>query len=145
MDPAPTAAGLRRPARPRHPAARSRVVAGLLSAVLFLGLGAGMAARQTSATTSSAAASSGVGTAQEDSGARSPVGGGARPGAPPRVLLLRPVAHDQQPGELSPDDDHGGPGRAALPGHGQRRPRARRRPRGAAPGGPGPGGGAGAG
>src|SRR4029453_17373668 len=58
MDPAPTAAGLRRPARRRHPAARSRVVAGLLSAVLFLGLGAGMAARQTSATTSSAAASS---------------------------------------------------------------------------------------
>src|SRR4029453_2904186 len=58
MAPTPTPA---RPGRRRRPAARSRVVAGLLSAVLFLGLGAGMAARQTSATaTTSAAAPSGL-------------------------------------------------------------------------------------
>jgi hypothetical protein len=60
MDPRPTTA------RRRHPAARSRVVAGLLSAVLFLGLGAGMAARQTSTATTTEAASSSAST-QEDS------------------------------------------------------------------------------
>jgi hypothetical protein len=43
--------------RRRHPAARSRVVAGALSAVLFLGLGAGMAANQAATTASSAAGS----------------------------------------------------------------------------------------
>ena len=89
MDPTPTTAGprrptggpSRRPARRRHPAARSRVVAGLLSAVLFLGLGAGMAARQTSATTSSAAVSSGSASAQEDTGSGSS-GWAATPGSP---------------------------------------------------------------
>ena len=48
MEPTPTAAG---PRRRRHPAARSRVVADALSAVLLLGLGAGMAAGQTGADT----------------------------------------------------------------------------------------------
>jgi hypothetical protein len=67
-------------ARRRHPAARSRVVAGLLSAVLFLGLGAGMAARPTSATTSSAAVSSGSASAQEDTGSSSS-GWAATPGS----------------------------------------------------------------
>jgi hypothetical protein len=80
MDPAPTAAGPRRSPRRRHPAARSRVVAGLLSAVLFLGLGAGMAARQTSATTTSATVSSGSASAQEDSGSSSS-GWAATPGS----------------------------------------------------------------
>ena len=87
MDRTPTAAGSRRPAggpprRPaprRHPAARSRVVAGLLSAVLFLGLGAGMAARPTSATATTAAATSSA-SAQEDTGSGSS-GWAATPGA----------------------------------------------------------------
>ena len=89
MDPTPTTAGprrptggpSRRPARRRHPAARSRVVAGLLSAVLFLGLGAGMAARQTSATpTTSSAASSSSASAQDDTGSGSS-GWAATPGS----------------------------------------------------------------
>jgi hypothetical protein len=50
--------GTRPPVRRRHPAARSRVVAGALSAVLFLGLGAGMAANQTAATSGSTAVAS---------------------------------------------------------------------------------------
>ena len=65
-----------RPTRRRHPAARSRVVAGLLSAVLFLGLGAGMAARQTTAS----AAASGSASAQEDTGSASS-GWAASPGS----------------------------------------------------------------
>jgi hypothetical protein len=80
MDPAPTAPGPRRPARRRHPAARSRVVAGLLSAVLFLGLGAGMAARQTSAATTSASASSASASVQDDTGSSSS-GWAATPGS----------------------------------------------------------------
>ena len=48
--PDPRRGGTRRGARRRHPAARSRLVAGMLSAVLFLGLGAGMAANQTGTT-----------------------------------------------------------------------------------------------
>ena len=60
-----------RPTRRRHPAARSRVVAGLLSAVLFLGLGVGMAARQTSATAATTAAVSDSASAQEDTGSAS--------------------------------------------------------------------------
>ena len=65
MEPTPTAAG---PRRRRHPAARSRVVAGALSAVLFLGLGAGVAAGQTGADTTTSAAVSGSASAQEDTG-----------------------------------------------------------------------------
>lgn len=82
MDPTPTPAGPRRPARRRHPAARSRLVAGLLSAVLFLGLGAGMAARQTSSATtaSSSSAASGSASAQEDTGS-SASGWAATPGS----------------------------------------------------------------
>ena len=79
MDPTPTT-GPRRPARRRHPAARSRVVAGLLSAVLFLGLGAGMAARQTGATTTTSAAVSGSASGQEDTGSASS-GWAATPGS----------------------------------------------------------------
>jgi hypothetical protein len=63
MDPKP-------PPRRRHPAARSRVVAGALSAVLFLGLGAGMAASQ-AATATVAAAGSGTASSQEDGGSSS--------------------------------------------------------------------------
>jgi hypothetical protein len=63
MDPKP-------PPRRRHPAARSRVVAGALSAVLFLGLGAGMAANQ-AATATVAAAGSGTASSQEDGGSSS--------------------------------------------------------------------------
>jgi hypothetical protein len=72
MDPKPPPApgtlrgGPRRPVRRRHPAARSRVVAGVLSAVLFLGLGAGMATNQAVTTASSSTASS-----QEDTGSSS--------------------------------------------------------------------------
>jgi hypothetical protein len=55
------------------------VVAGLLSVVLFLGLGAGMAARQTGATTTTSAAASSAG-AQEDTGSASS-GWAATPGA----------------------------------------------------------------
>jgi hypothetical protein len=80
MDPTPTAAGPRRPARRRHPAARSRVVAGTLSAVLFLGLGAGMATRQSSATTATSSAASSSASAQEDTGSASS-GWGATPGS----------------------------------------------------------------
>jgi hypothetical protein len=63
MDPKP-------PVRRRHPAARSRVVAGALSAVLFLGLGAGMAANQATTATVSAAGSGTAGS-QEDGGSSS--------------------------------------------------------------------------
>lgn len=62
--------GTRRSVRRRHPAARSRVVAGMLSAVLFLGLGTGMAANQTGTTTTSAASSSSA-SSQEDTGSGS--------------------------------------------------------------------------
>ena len=76
MDPKPPPApgtlrdGTRRPVRRRHPAARSRLVAGALSAVLFLGLGGGMAANQ-AATTASAAAGSSTASSQDDSGSSS--------------------------------------------------------------------------
>ena len=72
MDPKPPPApgtlrgGTRRPVRRRHPAARSRVVAGVLSAVLFLGLGAGMATNQAVTPASSSTASS-----QDDTGSSS--------------------------------------------------------------------------
>ena len=94
MDPTPTTAASplllrgttpavprtpRRASRRRHPAARSRVVAGALSAVLFLGLGAGMAARQTGAATTSVA-SSGPASTQEDAGSGSS-GWAATPGS----------------------------------------------------------------
>ena len=79
MEPTPNAAAGRR--RRRHPAARSRVVAGALSAVLFLGLGAGMAAGQTSADTTASAAVSGSASAQEDTGSASS-GWAATPGRP---------------------------------------------------------------
>jgi len=78
MDPMPTASA-GPPRRRRHPAARSRVVAGLLSAVLFLGLGAGMAARQTGAATTTSAASSSA-SSQEDTGSASS-GWAATPGS----------------------------------------------------------------
>ena len=77
MTPTPTAAG---PRRRRHPAARSRVVAGALSAVLFLGLGAGVAAGQTGADTTTSAAVSGSASAQEDTGSASS-GWAATPGS----------------------------------------------------------------
>ena len=87
MDAMPTASpgpsrstgGPPRRGRRRHPAARSRVVAGTLSAVLFLGLGAGMAARQTGATTTAAAVSSSA-SAQEDTGSAAS-GWAATPGS----------------------------------------------------------------
>jgi hypothetical protein len=72
MDPKPPPApgtlrgGTRRPVRRRHPAARSRVVAGVLSAVLFLGLGAGMATNQAVTPASSSTVSS-----QDDTGSSS--------------------------------------------------------------------------
>jgi hypothetical protein len=88
MEPTPTAAARprptggppRHPTRRRHPAARSRVVAGALSAVLFLGLGAGMAARQTSADTTTSAAVSGSAGTHEDTGSASS-GWAATPGS----------------------------------------------------------------
>ena len=76
----PTGGPPRRAGRGRHPAARSRVVAGLLSAVLFLGLGAGMAARQASAATTSTATATGSASAQEDTGSVSS-GWAATPGS----------------------------------------------------------------
>jgi hypothetical protein len=68
--PGPRLGGTRRPARRRHPAARSRVVAGMLSAVLFLSLGGGMAVNQTG-TTSTAAAGSSSTSSREDTGSAS--------------------------------------------------------------------------
>ena len=68
--PDPRRGGTRRGARRRHPAARSRLVAGMLSAVLFLGLGAGMAANQPGTTTTTAAGSSST-SSREDTGSAS--------------------------------------------------------------------------
>lgn len=68
--------GLRRRGRRRHPAARSRVVAGLLSAVLFLGLGAGMATNQAAVTDTASSASSAASGA--GSGGSSDTGSGSR-------------------------------------------------------------------
>jgi len=56
-----------RPGRRHHPAARSRVVAGVLSAVLFLGLGAGMAVDNASVTTALASGSTSTTEASSDS------------------------------------------------------------------------------
>jgi hypothetical protein len=71
--------GTRRPARRRRPAARSRVVAGALSAVLFLGLGAGMAASQAGTATTTTAGSSATGS--QDDGGSSSSGWAATPGS----------------------------------------------------------------
>jgi hypothetical protein len=71
--------GGRHPARRRHPAARSRVVAGALSAVLFLGLGAGMAANQADTTTTATADSTTTGSSED--GRSSSSGWAATPGS----------------------------------------------------------------
>ena len=87
MDPKPQPApgtardGARRPARRRHPAARSRVVAGALSAVLFLGLGAGMAANQAETTTTTTAAAGSSAASSQDDRASSSSGWAATPGS----------------------------------------------------------------
>jgi hypothetical protein len=48
----------RPPSRRRHPAARARLVAGVLSAAVFLGLGGGFAAHQAASTAAASGGSS---------------------------------------------------------------------------------------
>ena len=92
----PSASGTR--PRRRHPAARSRVIAGVLSALAFVGLGGTMAANATQNAASSdgasrATASTGTDDARKQTGERTSstdIWSGAQPAAP--ILGQSPIS-----------------------------------------------------